>query len=135
MSEGNVEVTRKLYEMFDRRDVSPAFPDYATADIEVRVPQLYPDTPDVFRGRVGVEEWMAVVDEVWSEWRFVPERHVEAGDKVIWFARLVAEARVSGVHLEREVAHVWTFEGGRVAGIQAYLDPAEALEAAGLPNE
>jgi ketosteroid isomerase-like protein len=131
----NAELALKLYEMFARRDVGPAFPDYAAEDMEVRVPPLYPDTPEVFRGRAGVEQWMAMVDEVWSEWRFVPERHVAAGSKVVVFARLIAEARVSGVHLEREVGHVWTFDGGRVTSIEAFLDPADALTAAGLPGE
>ena len=51
---------------------------------------------------------------------------------VVVLARLIGEARASGVHLERDVAHVWTLKEGRVTGIQAYLDREEALEAAGL---
>ena len=38
------------------------------------------------------------------------------------------------MHL-KEAGRRVAFEEGRVAGIQAYLDPAEALDAAGLPNE
>ena len=134
MSQENVEVVRKLYGLFAQRDVAPAFPDYAAPDIELRVPPLYPDTPEVFRGREGIEAWMAMVDEVWTEWRFVPERYVDAGSTVVALARLIAEARASGVRLEREVAHLWVVEGGRATRIQAYLDQAEALEAAGLPE-
>ena len=51
---------------------------------------------------------------------------------MVVLARLIGEARTSGVHLERDVAHVWTLKEGRVTGIQAYLDREEALEAAGL---
>ena len=57
-----------------------------------------------------------------------------AGSAVVWLAQLIAEARASGVRLEREVAHLWVVEGGRATRIQAYLDQAEALEAAGLPE-
>ena len=132
MSQENVEVVQKLYELIAERDVESAFPDYAVADVEIRVPPLYPDTPEVFRGRAGIAEWTAMIDEVWAEWRFVPERYFDAGGTVVVFARLIATARTSGVHLEREVAHLWVVEEGRATSIRAYLDRAEALEAAGL---
>jgi ketosteroid isomerase-like protein len=45
MSQENVEVVRKLYELFARRDLERAFPDYANPNLELRVPPLYPDTP------------------------------------------------------------------------------------------
>jgi ketosteroid isomerase-like protein len=132
MSEENVEVVRKLYGFFARRDVALAFPDHADPDIELRVPPLYPDTPEVFRGPEGVEDWIAMIDEVWTEWRFEPERYLDAGSTVVVLARLVAEGDSSGIHLEREVAHLWEVENGRATSIRAYLNPAEALEAAGL---
>jgi ketosteroid isomerase-like protein len=132
MSEQNVDVIRKLYEFFDSRDLEPAFPDYAHPDIELRVPPLYPDTPEVFRGREGVERWIAIIDEVWAEWRFEPERYLDGGSTVVVLTRLIAEGRTSGVHLEREVAHLWTVEAGCATSIRVYLNQAEALEAAGL---
>ena len=58
MSQENVEVVERLYELFDRRDVESAFPDLAAPHIELRVPPLYPDTPSVYRGRAGIEEWI-----------------------------------------------------------------------------
>ncbi|MGZ5313469.1 MAG: nuclear transport factor 2 family protein [Solirubrobacterales bacterium] len=132
MSEENVDVVRKLYELFARRDLDAAFPDYADPSIELRVPPLYPDTPEVFRGREGIERWIAMIDEVWAEWRFELERYLEAGSTVVVLARLIAEGGSSGIHLEREVAHLWTFEGGRATSIRVYLNQAEALGAAGL---
>ena len=132
MSQENVEVVRRLYELFNRRDVGAAFPELAAPDIELRVPPLYPDIPEVFRGRAGVERWIAVIDEVWAEWRFEPERYIEAGSTVVVLTRLIAEGASSGVHLEREVAHVWSLEDRRATGLQVYLSQSETLEAAGL---
>ncbi len=63
MAQGNVEVVRKLYELFARRDLEAAFSDYADPNIELRVPPLYPDTPEAFRGREGIERWLAMVDD------------------------------------------------------------------------
>ncbi len=132
MSQENVEVVRKLYELFASRDVAAAFPDHADPNLELRVPPLYPDTPEVFRGREGVESWIQMIDDAWAEWRFEPERYLDAGSIVVVLAQLIAEGESSGIHLEREVAHVWTLDNGRATSIRVYLDPAEALEAAGL---
>ena len=132
VSAENVEVAQKLYELFARRDIAAAFPDYADPDFELRVPPIYPDAPEVFRGSKGIEDWMAMIDEAWAEWRFEPERYLEAGSTTVVLARLVAEGSSSGVHLERDVAHLWAFDNGRATGIRVYLDRGEALEAAGL---
>ena len=132
MSKPNVEAVRKLYELFASRDLDAAFRDYAHPNIELRVPPLYPDTPEVFRGRRGVERWIAMVDEVWAEWRFEPERYLDTVSTVVVLARLIAEGSASGIHLEREVGHLWAFEGGRATSIQVYLNQSDALEAAGL---
>ena len=75
-----------------------------------------------------------MVDEVWAEWRFEPERYLDTGSTVVVLARLIGEARASEVHLERKVAHVWTLEEGRAIGIQVYLDQDEALQATGLSD-
>lgn len=132
MSDENVEVARKLYELFARRDIAAAFPDYAHPEFEFRVPPVYPDASEVFRGPEGVENWMAMIDEAWAEWRFEPERYLEVGSTVVVLALLVAEGGSSGIHLQREVAHLWSFDKGRATSLRVYLDRAEALEAAGL---
>jgi ketosteroid isomerase-like protein len=132
MSQANVDVARKLYELFARRDVAAAFPDYADPNLEIRVPPAYPDAPEVFRGLEGIETWIAMVDEVWAEWRFEPERYLDAGSSVVVLARLIAKGSTSGIHLERDVAHLWAFDAGRATSIQVYLNQAEALETAGI---
>jgi ketosteroid isomerase-like protein len=132
MSEKNFAVVERLYALFASRDVAAAIPDYAAPNLELRVPPLYPDTPEVFRGREGIERWMRMIDEAWAEWRLEPERYLDAGSTVVVLARLIAEGGSSGIHLEREVAHVWTLEQGRAVSIRVYLDQAEALEAVGL---
>jgi ketosteroid isomerase-like protein len=38
----------------------------------------------------------------------------------------------SGVEAEIRCAYVWRFRGGKVVYCKSYVDPAEALEAAGL---
>ena len=40
----------------------------------------------------------------------------------------------SGLEVETDTAVVFTVRDGRVVGIQGYIDPVAALEAAGLPD-
>ena len=93
---------------------------------------MYPDTPEVYRGREGFERWMEMVDDAWTEWRFEVQRYIDAGTTVVALARLAAEGAASGVRLEREVAHLWSVKGGRAICVTVYLRPEDALEAAGL---
>jgi ketosteroid isomerase-like protein len=70
--------------------------------------------------------------EAWGEWRLVPERFLDAGDRVVVFARVVGKGGASGAPFELETTHVWTILGGRATSAHAYRDRSEALEAAGL---
>jgi len=45
---------------------------------------------------------------------------------------LAARARLTGAEVERRLALVLDFSGGRVSRLETYLDIDQALEAAGL---
>jgi ketosteroid isomerase-like protein len=98
---------------------------------ELQLPPVYPDT-QVFRGPDGLKRWVVRTKEVWGEWRFELERFTDLGERVVVLVHLVAEGGKSGVHLERDTAHVWTLADGQVTRCEVYLDRAEALRALGL---
>jgi ketosteroid isomerase-like protein len=83
----------------------------------------------VFRGRAGLKRWVDSTREVWDEWRFEPERFLDAGDQVVVLVRVVARGGSSGVSLERETAHLWILRDRRATRCEVYLDRSEALEA------
>jgi ketosteroid isomerase-like protein len=138
MSQANISLARDLYELLpDLRDrgreaVDRLFGDYVHARFELHLPPDYPEGEPVLRGREGMDAFVGVLQETWSEWRFVPERFLEADDLVLVFARLVAVGRESGVPVELETNHVWTVHGGRAASMCVYRDRTEALDAVGL---
>jgi ketosteroid isomerase-like protein len=100
---------------------------------ELRLPESYPEGAQVFRGRDGLKRWTAKTREIWDEWRFEPEQFIQADDGlVLVLVHLVAEGCLSGVRLERDTAHVWALEDGKVTRCEVYLDRAEALDALGL---
>jgi uncharacterized protein len=76
-----------------------------------------------------------MLNETWQEWHFEPERFLDAGERVVVFARIIGRGEASGAPVELETTHVWTIRGGRAASVHAYRDRTAALEAAGLSEE
>ncbi len=70
--------------------------------------------------------------DAWGEWRFEPERFIDAGDRVVVFVRVVAKGSASGVPIELPDAHVVTIRDGCITSSRVYRDRSEALEAVGL---
>jgi ketosteroid isomerase-like protein len=136
MSEENIDLVQNMYALWDL-DATPelidqAFREYLDEHFELRLPPDYPEGELVFRGRDGWDQLIAMLRDTWSEWRFEPERFLDAGDKVVVFVRIVGKGGGSGVPFELETSHVLTIHAGRVVSAQAYRNRAEALEAAGL---
>jgi ketosteroid isomerase-like protein len=135
MSQENVSLIRDLYGLLpslrdpDSDAVTRLFRDYADARFELHLPPDYPEGEQVLRGREGMNAFAAVLRETWSEWRFVPERFLDAHDCVLVFARLVAVGHESGVPIELETNHVWTVRDGRATSLCVYRDRGEAIEA------
>ena len=139
MSQENVKIVRSLYEIGagDWFSVAPdqidrAFREYVDEQFEARLPSDYPEGEPVFRGREGFDEMLAMLGDTWGKWRLEPERFLDAGDRVVVFARILAEGGASGVPIEVETAHVWTIRGARAVSMHTYRDRSQALEAAGL---
>jgi ketosteroid isomerase-like protein len=142
MSVENMELVRRLYAATPAlRDGDPAddqawldhmFRDFFDADLAFRLPADYPEGARVLRGREGMIAFLAMLRDAWSEWRFVTERFVDVGDRVLVFVRVVAVGHESGVPIELESAHIWSIRDGRVTSMRIYRDRSKALEAVGL---
>jgi ketosteroid isomerase-like protein len=83
--------------------------------------------------RKGVEGFITVYRayaEMWESYSLKPERFVEVGDKVVVEARIAGTTRTGGVHLEQDVAAVYSFEDGKISRIEEFSDVASAHAAA-----
>jgi ketosteroid isomerase-like protein len=137
MSRENVDLARRLYEDSDllnatTEQLDRVFREDLDEHFEFRLPPDYPEGELVFRGRDGINQLIALLDDTWSEWQFRPERFLDAGDRVVVFARIVGKGAASGVPVDLETTHVWTIHAGRASSVHAYRDRSQALEAAGL---
>ena len=93
-------------------------------------------TVGTFRGHRGWLELMAEVREAFDEVRLEPKRLVAAPpDRIVVFVTLAARGRGSGLSVDTPIAIVVTIRGGRAGGLDIYREPADALEAVGLPTE
>ena len=139
MSQENVELIESVYELiplgihttphqvdrlFDEHHLDQGF--------ELHLPADYPEGEPVFRGREGMSQFIAMLQDTWRDWRFEPQQFLDAGERVVVVGRILAEGGASGVPIELETAHVWTIPGGQATSMDVYRNRSDALEAAGL---
>jgi ketosteroid isomerase-like protein len=142
MSQQNVEIVRRWYALIpalqdvgaagDPTFADRAFREFLDEQYELRLPGGYPEGQPTFTGRDGLAQMAAMLRDAWSEWRFEPERFLDAGDRVVVFVRVVARGGGSGVPIELPDAHVVTLRDGRLVATRVYRDRSEALRAVGL---
>ena len=123
---GEVEAFRQGRPVGDMSVIDPAvvFEDTALPD----------HAAETYHGYAGIvratEQWVEAFESVDIEL----ERIEGSGDRLVSIHQLRMKARHTGIEFESGLAYVWTFRDGRVVHIQGFLDPAEALEAAGLSD-
>ncbi len=133
MSQENVEAVRRVSDAYNRRDVG-AMLDELHPEIE-----WYPwlqvqlgGGATVYRGHQGIREGIRDGEEAFAEIQAEQSELRDLGDQVIAIGRLRARGKESGAITESALAWIVDFEGGKVIRVREYLDPEEALEAAGL---
>jgi ketosteroid isomerase-like protein len=110
-----------------RHDFDDAYGESFDEAFELLPPSSYPEGVQVFRGRAGLQRWIAGTREIWDEWRLRSERMLVSGDQVLVLTRVVMQGHLSGVRLDRETAYVWDIGDGRVTRCEIFFDRSEAL--------
>lgn len=132
MSQDNVEVVRRLYEAFNRRDVEAASQLWA-ADGEWRPAFTGGGLVEgaIFRGHEGLIEFLEQQADSWESMVAEPVALREVGRDVLVHVQLRAVGRASGIAFEQTGWTVFRVLDGRVTGGRAYTSEADALEAVG----
>jgi uncharacterized protein len=132
MPESNVERLRVGYEALDRGDIGPVR-DFLHPEAEMHDRPEIPDAT-TYRGWDGIVHSIRASQETFDDFHFLPQKFHEHGEHIVVFIKMTGTGRVSGVPVEERIAHLWTVRDGVGVKLQAYTDPADALEAAGLPR-
>ena len=59
----------------------------------------------------------------------------DLGDTVLAFGRVRTRGRASGIDVDQPIAFVFEFEDGLGRRVRSYLDPQQAIEAAGSAGD
>ena len=131
MSQANVESAGRLVDAFNRRDID-AITELTTADFE-----WFPAMPGTavggsFKGREGLERYLADLGDTWAEYRSVDLEFRDVGERVLALGRLEGDGRASGAWGDAEQGTIFEFRDGVICSVRTYLDHAEALKEIGL---
>jgi ketosteroid isomerase-like protein len=145
MSQENVETLRAFIGTWRREWTLEAWERGEVMDMSFLDPEvIYEDAvlPDhigeAYRGHEG---WLRSA-KTWIEpfeWlRLDLEQIIDAGDCLLSFHRLRSKARHTGIEFDgvdgdgAPLAYLWSLRNGKIVHMRAFVDPEQALEAAGL---
>ena len=133
MSQENVETFKRGLEAYNRRDVEAVL---ATVDPEVEwhplLPVLLEGEATVYRGHEGVRELVRELDEAFPDLQSELSEVRDLGEQVLAIGQLRGRGKERGVKTKSDIVWLAELKNGKGVRIREYLDPDEALEAAGL---
>jgi ketosteroid isomerase-like protein len=130
MSQENVEIVRRAFEVFNRDG-----PEAATAFLDSEIEwHDFPEQPDgsVHLGHEGFLEAVEQYAGGFEDFRVLIEEIFDHGDQVIIYGRTIGRGRGSGATVEERRASVWTLRNGSIVRVEWFGTPGEALKAVGL---
>jgi ketosteroid isomerase-like protein len=127
-----LEKLHVLYGEWVRGDYSRA--DIFDPDVESASFGVWPEGDTTVRGR---EELSSLMEGWIRTWRrpltITAEEFIQSGDRILALIRWKGTGRGSGVEVEAEGAHLWTFRDGKAVRFDVYRDRDEARAALEQP--
>ena len=133
MSDQNVETVKRGFEAITRLDAEEML-EFMDPEIEFRprFQVMLGGEAAVYHGHAGVRE---AFRDVYAALDWIKPEISEIrdlGDRIVALGHLRIRGKKSGIEAESSAGWVVDITDGRAVRISEYLDPAEALEAAGL---
>ncbi len=132
MSQENVEIVRCIFDRWAKRDFQ-AGRELLHPDIEWVISREHPDARTLIGHEAVADyrrEWQTAVPNM----RLELDRVLDGGDKVVTIGAAHGTGTASGADVRVPIAFVFTLRDGLIARAEEYLDPDEALKAAGLAH-
>ena len=130
-----MEAVKRAAEAGNRRDVEAILQEL---DPEVEwhpgMPAVLGGEATVYRGHEGVRELWRDLYEAFAEIHIEYSEIRDFGDRVLAIGRFSARGRGSGAETEAPVAYLVEVKNGKGIRVRTFLDPKEALAAAGLSD-
>jgi ketosteroid isomerase-like protein len=131
MSQENVELTLRITDASNRRDVEAVVALWA--DEGVMYPAIEESTEGgkTYRGHAGAHQYYQDLGDFSEESYFEFSEVYDLGDQVLGLGRLSMKF-ASGMELDHEGAALFTWRNGKCVEVRTWMSRADALEAAGL---
>ena len=134
MSQENVDAIKRGLEAMNRGDVDALLRELDPAiEWHMALQELIGGTAGVYHGHEGVREYLRDMDEAFAEVVLNYTEIRDLGDRLLATGSFRTIGRHSGAAIESPVAALVDYnDDGRATRVLTYLDPEDALEAAGL---
>ncbi len=133
MSQENVEVFKRAFDAINRRDAEGLLSQLDPGvEWHSAILMAMGGKQTVYRGREGVREWLRDLYETLSEFQAEYSEIRDLGDRVVAIGRVRARGAGSKAEIESPHGTVTEFKNGKATQVRTYLDPKQALAAAGL---
>lgn len=127
MSAENVELARRLHQVFDADPLDPWLAFFAP-EIEWISREDEPDA-DIYHGRAGIEQlalrWRAAFDNL----TFEPSDFIDKGEHVIVPGRMRGRARASGIEIDAVYVWLYRFRDDKIVHTHAFSNLEDAINA------
>ena len=131
MSQQNVEIVRRIYELFNRRD-DAALNKLIAGDATLRLLDWGPFPKPTFVGWEATREYWEDIFAAVADFRMEPEAVVGEGDYVVATIHTTGRGASSGVEVNMRFAVLAEIRDTKLVRFDVFATRAEALEAAGL---
>jgi ketosteroid isomerase-like protein len=131
MSEADFDVLRAAYEAFNSRDQEGMVEFFDPDALWIPVSSAW-GAGAAYRGHEGVGMLIADMAQDWEEFEAKPQQFRQVGDLILVLGIVRAVPRNGGKEICSETAWIWEMRDGKGLRLQAYPEPARALEALGL---
>jgi uncharacterized protein len=136
LAEENVQIVRRVFDAFVRRDVEAAL-EVMAADVEFSAPatQALVEKSIAYEGHGGVREYFGDVARVWAELEvFLHEYHEVGEDRILVVGRV--RGRGTARHIVDEPAQwAWRIEDEKIVWGHVFTNDEEARRSVGLVEQ
>jgi ketosteroid isomerase-like protein len=130
MSDSNVEVVRRLFELYASGGLEAAL-EVMDEQIVIVIPAEMSAEPDSYHGHDGARRYFAGFDGMLEDLRYEALELTAAGDLVLAHIRLSGRGVSSGVGVELEAYVIHELADGKIVRIRPYADLESAQAALG----
>jgi ketosteroid isomerase-like protein len=133
-AESPLEKLRALYDEWAAGDMTRA--DIFDPEVESESFGVWPEGDISLKGRERLWSQMSEWLRTWKRpLRIVPDEFIESGNRILVMIRWIGAGRGSGVEVEGEGAHLWTFRDGLAVRFDVYRDRDQARAVLGRGSE